>query len=355
MRIGVPKEIKPREGRVALVPEACGQLVARGHEVLVQARAGSESGFADAAYAQHGGTLVPDAATLYERAELIVKVKEPWGAEPDLLEARHRLFCFLHLAANVDLMERLRARGLTAIAFETLMDGGRLPILVPMSDIAGRLAIQLGATLLHGYNAGKGLLLGGLSAAERGRVVVLGAGNAGGAATRMAADMGALVTVFARRREQLQAMRELGPNVTSLYPYPHALEQALRRADILVGAVLVPGARAPHLVLRDQVKAMQPGSVIVDISVDQGGCIETTRPTTYENPTYVEQGVVHFAVTNMPGAVPRSASGALCASLMPYLLRLAEDDWRAEPALAGAVNLDRGEIVHPALKSSLKS
>jgi alanine dehydrogenase len=186
-------------------------------------------------------------------------------------------------------------------------------------------------------------------------VVVLGAGNAGGAAARTAADMGAQVTVFARRREQLEAMRELGPNVTSLYPYPDAVDQALRCADILVGAVLIPGARAPHLVLRDQVMAMQPGSVIVDISVDQGGCIETTRPTNYENPTYVEHGVVHFAVTNMPGAVPRSASGALCASLMPYLLRLAEDDWRTDSVLAGAVNLDAGQLVHPAVKSSTDS
>ncbi|MCU0834641.1 MAG: alanine dehydrogenase [Chromatiaceae bacterium] len=352
MRIGIPREIKPLEGRVALIPEACGDLVRRGHRVLVERGAGLASGFADPAYAAAGAVLAEDAPSLYGEAELVVKVKEPWGPELDLLRPDHRLFSFLHLAADAELTRRLLAIGLTALAFETVEVAGGLPILAPMSDIAGRLAVPIGAHLLHRHEGGKGLLLGGTAAAERGSVVVLGAGNAGAAAAATAAGLGAWVTVLDRKPERLQAVRGIGPNVTALYAYADAVAEWALRADLLIGAVLVPGARAPRLIAADQVAAMAPGSVIVDISVDQGGCVETTRPTTYADPTYRAHEVTHFAVTNMPGAVPRSASRALCASLFPWVVRLAEPGWRGDPVLSAAINLSAGALVHPALAES---
>jgi len=349
MRIGIPKEIKPLEARVALVPEACGDLVRQGHEVIVERGAGAASGFADDAYGEAGARAVDGPDALYAAAELVVKVKEPWGSEIDLLRADHILFSFLHLAANLQLLERLREIGLTALAFETVEQGGRLPILAPMSDIAGRLAVQVGTNLLFSPNRGKGLLLGGTPAAERGQVVVLGAGNAGSAAVRMAASVGTYVTVFDRNPEKLAAMRKAGPNVTALYPYTDSVSRAVAQADLFIGAVLIPGAKAPRLISKAQVASMEPGSVVVDISVDQGGCVETTHPTTYEAPTYKAEDVIHFAVTNMPGAVPRSASRALCASLFPWVVRLASPNWRDDASLAAAVNVSEGEIVHPAL------
>lgn len=353
MRIGVPKEIKPLEGRVGLIPAACADLVRAGHTVSLETGAGLKSGYPDSSYAALGVNVVPDAERLYEAAELIVKVKEPVEGDLRWLRADHLLFCYLHLAASRELTERLRAIGLTAVAFETVEVDGTLPLLAPMSDIAGRLSIQIGANLLQQPQGGKGLLLGGLPGVERGRVTVLGAGQAGGNAVAMAADMGAEVTVFDRKRDRLEAMRALGPNVTALYPYADAIDQAVRAADVLVGAVLIPGARATHLVTHDQVRGMAPGSVIIDISVDQGGCIETTRPTTYAAPTYVVEGVVHFCVTNMPGAVPRSASQALSAAILPYAMRLAGGPhWRSDPALTAGLNLARGAIEHPAVRAA---
>lgn len=355
MRIGIPKEIKVLEGRVGLLPEACAQLGAEGHQVLVQSGAGRESGYDDEAYRQAGARVVPDAAALYGESELIVKVKEPVEGDLDHLRADHRLFCYLHLAAGPELARRLCEIGLTAIAFETVEEDGRLPLLAPMSDVAGRVAAQIAAQLLHRPAGGRGLLLGGVPAAERGHVVVLGAGVAGSAAAEVVARLGAEVTVFDRKREKLAAMRVLGDNVTGLHPYPQAVAAAVARADLLVGAVLVPGRRTPHLVDRATVAGMRPGSVIADISVDQGGCVETTRPTTYADPVYEELGVLHLAVTNLPGGVPRTATQALSAALTPYVLALARPDWESDPALAGAVNVAGGRIVHPGLAEDLAS
>lgn len=351
MRIGIPREIKPQETRVALIPQACSELIRQGHTVLVEAGAGGASGFSDETYRNAGATLVAGAERIYGEAELVIKVKEPWEQEPELLRADQILFCFLHLAAEPKLTERLLAAGVTAIGFETVAEDGCLPILAPMSDVAGRLAVQIGANLLHSTSGGKGLLLGGMAAAERGRVTVLGAGNAGSAAARAAAALGANVTVFDRKREKQERMLAIGANVTALYPYADAMAEAVAQADLLIGAVLVPGARTPHLVSASQVRSMSAGSVVVDISVDQGGCIETTRPTTYDDPTYLVDGVVHFAVTNMPGAVPRTASRALCASLFPWVLRLTDPEWREDHSLSGAINVADGAIVHPALKT----
>ncbi len=350
MKIGIPKEIKPLEGRVGLVPEACGELVKAGHRVLLESGAGLLSGYPDERYRQLGVETVSDAQTVYAEADLVIKVKEPYGPEPEMLREGQLLFCYLHLAADERLTSRLLDSGVIGIAFETLSDGGGLPLLAPMSDIAGRLAVQIGTTLLHRPEGGKGLLLGGLPGAERGHVVIIGGGQAGGNAARLAAVMGARVTVFDRQRERMLEMRALGDNVTALYPYAHSIEAAVASADLLIGAVLVPGSRAPHVVSHAEVESMAPGSVVVDISVDQGGCIETTRPTTYEDPTYRVADVTHFAVTNMPGAVPRSASQALSAALIPYLKPLTGADWREDQRLSGAVNLANGELVYPALR-----
>jgi alanine dehydrogenase len=351
MRIGIPREIKPMEGRVALVPAAAAELVRQGHEVFIEQSAGVASGHHDEAYRSSGVRILPDAASLYGAAGLIVKVKEPFGPELELLRPDHLLFSYLHLAADVALMQRLQAIGLTAVAFETVEDEqGLLPLLAPMSDIAGRLATQVGARLLHATEGGKGLLLGGLPAVGRGRVVVIGAGVAGGNAARLAARLGAEVVVFDRKRARLEAMREIGPNVTSRYPFADVIAEEIARADLLISAVLVPGSRTPHLVSHDMVRSMPAGSVIIDISIDQGGCVETIRPTTWEAPTFVVDDIVHFGVTNMPGAVPRSASQALSAALLPWLQILARDDWERNPGLSRGVNVAAGEVVHPALR-----
>ncbi|WP_126455209.1 alanine dehydrogenase [Sulfuriflexus mobilis] len=351
MDIGVPREIKVLEGRVALVPAAVADLCRLGHTVFVEAGAGQASGYADAAYTQAGARVVEDAAELYARSRLVVKVKEPVAADLEHLTARHLVFSYLHLAALPELTRQLQVIGLTAIGFETVAVDRQLPLLAPMSDIAGRLSVQIGSNLLHRPQGGKGLLLGGLPGVERGRVVVLGAGVAGGNAARVAAALGAEVTVFDRNRDKLAEMRALGDNVTGLHSYGESIAEAVQGADLLVGAILIPGQKATHLVSEAMVKTMQPGSVIVDIAVDQGGCIETTRPTDYSQPTFERYGVTHFGVTNMPGAVPRSASQALSAAILPWLGRLCTPEWREDPVLLGAVNVEAGKVVHPALRA----
>lgn len=355
MKIGIPAEVKPFEKRVALLPAAVAELTAGGHAVFLQTGAGTGSGYDDASYIAAGASIAPDAESLYGEATLIVKVKEPVPSEYGYLRDDHLIFSFLHLAANAELASQLQNIGLTAIAFETLMVGGALPLLAPMSDVAGRIAVQTGANLLFSTHGGKGLLLGGLPAAERGNVVIIGAGNAGGNAAVVAQKLGALVTVFDFKREKQASMRQLGENVTGLYPYPDALAAAIEHADLVIGAVLVPGARAPHVITADMVKSMQPGSVIVDIAVDQGGCVETTRPTDYSAPTYVVNEVVHFAVTNMPAAVPRSASQALSAELLPYVKLLLKEGIAPSSVISSGVNVEKGRVVHPAVAESLRN
>ncbi|MEE9142291.1 MAG: alanine dehydrogenase [Gammaproteobacteria bacterium] len=350
MRIGVPKEIKPLEGRVGLIPAACAELVRFGHPVFVEKSAGNNSGYPDERYRAVGVEVLDSAAEVFDKAEMIVKVKEPIAGDLEHLRKEHLLFCYLHLAAIPELTESLKEIGLTAVAFETVADElGRLPLLAPMSDIAGRLAIQVATHLLHQPQGGKGILLGGIPAATRGKVVILGGGVAGSNSAIVAAGLGAEVTVFDVSRDKLVAARALGPNVTGLYPHTADVSDAVADADIVVGAVLVTGERAPHVVSREMVARMQPGGVIADISVDQGGCVETTVPTTYDDPTYVEEGAIHFTVTNMPGAVPRTASQALSAAIAPYVARLARDDWREEQELVRGINVEAGKVVHPAL------
>ncbi|MCK4951379.1 MAG: alanine dehydrogenase [Gammaproteobacteria bacterium] len=353
MRIGIPKETKVLEGRIGLVPEACSDLVAQGHQVFVQKGGGLLSGYTDEQYRAVGVQIIKEAAELFDTAEMIVKVKEPYGPELDLLKKDHLLFCYLHLAANAELTKSLQKTGLLAVAFETVVEDGALPLLAPMSDIAGRLAGQIGSNLLYQHNLGRGILLGGVPAAERGHVVVLGGGVAGGGATHVVASLGAEVTVFDKNRTKLEQMRAIGNNVTALYPYASAVQKAVAEADLLIGAVLIPGAKATHVVSAEMVRTMKPNSVIIDISVDQGGCVETTRPTTYADPTFMWEQVLHFGVTNMPGAVPRTASQSLSAALVPFVSQLASGDWEQDERLQSGINVRAGEIVNPSVAQAL--
>ncbi len=350
MKIGVPKETKTLEGRIALVPAAAADLVRAGHEVWIEQYAGLMSGFSDQDYLNIGANIAEDAAALYGEAEMIVKVKEPIAGDLQHLRKDHLLFCYLHLAAEPDLTRALQDIGLTGVAFETVEEAdGSLPLLAPMSIIAGKIAAQFGTHALHHPMGGKGLLLGGLPSTERGKVVVLGAGAAGGNSAALAAAGGANVVVFDKRQDRLAQMMALGANVTALYPYEELVAEEVANADLVVGAVLVTGARAPHVISADMVRSMEPGTVIADISVDQGGCVETTRPTTWAEPTYTEHGVVHFSVTNMPGAVPRTSTHAISAAILPYVQRLARPGWKDVPSLQKGINVENGDIVHPAL------
>ena len=351
MRIGVPKETKTLEGRVALVPEAAGDLVKRGHEVWIEKDAGIKSGFKDEQYSRLGVHIAPDAAALFEKGELIVKVKEPIAGDLALLRKDHLLFCYLHLAPEPALTKRLLDIGLTGVAFETVeLENGELPLLAPMSVIAGKIAVQVGTHYLHQPMGGKGKLLGGLPSTERGKVVVFGAGMAGGASAALAAAGGSNVVVFEKRQDRMEAMMRLGNNVTALYPYDDLVAKEVAAADLVIGAVLVTGAVAPHVITRQMMEDMEDGSVLVDISIDQGGCFETSRPTTWKEPTYVEEGVTHFCVTNMPGAVPQTSSQAICAAILPWVNKLASGSWRDNAALVKGINVEAGKLVHPALQ-----
>lgn len=351
MRIGIPRELKPLEGRVGLIPAAAAGLVREGHQVYVEAGAGVKSGYLDEDYKKVGVEVLPTAKAVWDKAEMMVKVKEPIEADLAHLRKDHLLFCYLHLAALPELTERLKKIGNCNVAFETVEDQfGRLPLLAPMSDIAGRLSMQWATTLLYAPNGGKGVLLGGIPAAKRGKVVIIGAGVSGGAAATVAAGLGASVTVFDIDRDKMERMRALGPNVTALYSHPADIAEAVRTADVVIGAVLITGERAPRVVTEEMVKSMQPGSVVVDISIDQGGCIETAKPTTWDNPTYTVHGVTHFTVTHMPGAVPRTSSQALSAAIAPYASKLAAGpEWRKHAGLAKGINVEGGKVVHPAL------
>lgn len=354
MRVAVPKESKTAEGRVALTPHAVRELTRAGLDVLVERGAGVASGFSDEAYAQAGAELASETERLWREAELIVKVKEPNLTEAGWLSPGQRLFCYLHLAAEPELARALCRLGATAIAFETVTDAtGGLPLLAPMSAIAGRLAGQIGSNLLFRQHGGQGLLLGGVPGTPRGRAVVLGVGVAGGHALQVLAALGAEVVAFDRNPQRLEQAQAMGANVSARYAHHESIAEAVAAADIVIGAVLVPGARAPIVVERAQIEAMRGGSVVVDIAVDQGGCIETTRPTSYAAPTYVVADVVHFAVTNMPGAVPRTATEALSGRIAPYVLRLAAADWRKAADLGAGVNVEAGSVVHPAVAHAL--
>ncbi|UYN94675.1 MAG: alanine dehydrogenase [Enhydrobacter sp.] len=349
MRIGVPREIKDHEDRVGLVPSSVAELVRHGHDVLIERDAGRGSGLDDDAYKAAGARIVDGADEIFASAELIVKVKEPLAPERKRLRAGQVLFTYLHLAPDREQTRELLQGGATAIAYETVTaPTGGLPLLTPMSEIAGRLAPQVGARYLERTSGGRGVLLGGVPGVPPADVVVLGGGVSGTHAATIALGMGASVTIVDRSADVLRRIAVQLPGARTIFSTHDALVQVARRADLLIGAVLVPGAAAPKLVTRDMVKAMKPGSVIVDIAIDQGGCCETSRPTTHSNPVYVEEGVTHFCVTNMPGAVSRTSTFALNNATLPFVLALADKGWRRaiaeDPHLKNGLNVHAGKL-----------
>ncbi len=354
MVIGVPTETKAREYRVGLTPAGARTLVEDGHRVLVQSGAGSGSGFGDEQYRVAGATLVSEATKVWDGAELVVKVKEPLPDEFSCLRPGLLLFTYLHLAPAPELTAALLERAVTGIAYETVQrDDGSLPLLHPMSEIAGRMAPQVGAWYLQKENGGKGLLLAGAPGVKPGRVVVIGAGTVGGNAVRIAVGMGAEVTVLDLDGTRLEALDEhYGNQVRTLMSNSQSIEEEVRRADLLIGAVLIAGARAPLLVSRELVAAMAPGSVIVDVAVDQGGCVATTHATTHDDPVYCVDGVLHYGVANMPGAVSHTSTLALTNATLPFVRRLARaglEAAAADPTLARGVNTWRGQLCNTAV------
>ncbi|OUC15598.1 MAG: alanine dehydrogenase [Alkalinema sp. CACIAM 70d] len=353
MKIGVPKETKDQEFRVGLSPSSVRMLVERGHEVTIETQAGVGSGFADSDYLQAGGQIVATAAVAWGQ-DLIIKVKEPLATEYDFLQREQLLFTYLHLAADRTLTERLIEAGTCAIAYETVAVGQRLPLLVPMSVIAGRLSVQFGARFLEKQQGGRGVLLGGVPGVTAGHVVIVGGGIVGTEAAKMAVGLGARVTILDVNVDRLAELEMLfGSRVGLVYSNSQHLDELVPTADLLIGAVLVPGRRAPRLVSRELVQRMRSGSVIVDVAVDQGGCIETVRTTSHSQPTYEEEGVIHYGVPNMPGAVPWTATQALNNSTLPYVLKLADFGRSAlekDPALAQGLNVDQHRLVHPAVQ-----
>ena len=359
MRIGVPREIKADEYRVGLTPAAVRELVSHGHELVVQQGAAGAIGFPDAAYRQAGAAIAPDAAAVFAQAEMVVKVKEPQPGEIALLRRGQVLFTYLHLAADRAQTRGLMESGATCIAYETVTDSrGALPLLAPMSEVAGRMCVQVGAHCLERAQGGAGVLLGGVPGVPSARVVVIGGGVAGTHAARMAVGVGATVTVIDRSLHRLRELEDLFPGqLHTLFSTTDAIERAVAEADLVIGAVLVPGAAAPKLVTREMVRRMRPGSVIVDIAIDQGGSCETSRPTTHAQPTYVEEGVVHYCVTNMPGAVARTSTLALGNATLPFVLALAGKGWRAamqaDAHLLAGLNVQAGAVTHPAVAAAL--
>ncbi|HSW93667.1 MAG TPA: alanine dehydrogenase [Gammaproteobacteria bacterium] len=360
MLIGVPKEIKNNEYRVGLVPASVRELTANGHQVMVQHGAGFGIGFDDVVYEQAGASMLESAAEIYETADMIVKVKEPQRQECEMLRPDQMLFAYLHLAPDPEQARLLQASGCIAIAYETVTNRtGGLPLLAPMSEVAGRMSIQAGATCLEVTNGGSGILLGGVPGVAPAKVVILGGGVSGTNAVRIAVGMGANVVVIDCSIERLyQLDLQFGSTVTTIYSTANSIEHHVARADLVIGAVLVPGSSAPKLVTKEMVKKMRPGSVVVDISIDQGGCFETSRPTTHQNPTYVVEGVVHYCVTNMPGAVPRTSTFALNNVTLPFVRSLANNGYKKamqlDPHLLNGLNICKGKITCQAVATALK-
>jgi alanine dehydrogenase len=360
MLVGVPKEIKDSEFRVGLVPSTVRELTAKGHRVLVEQGAGLGAGLSDADYQAAGGKIVAGADQVFGQAELIVKVKEPLAVERKKLRPGQVLFTYLHLAADPAQAADLMASGAIAIAYETVTSPeGALPLLTPMSEVAGRMAPHVGARCLEKENGGRGVLLGGVPGVPPADVVIIGGGVAGSHAALISVGMGATVTVVDRNPEVLRRIaRELGARVRTVFSTRDAIETLCRRADLVIASVLIPGAAAPKLITAETVRAMKPGAVLVDIAIDQGGCAETSRPTTHSAPTYLVDEVVHYCVTNMPGAVSRTSTFALNNGTLPFVLALADKGYRRalgqDPHLRRGLNVHEGEITHKAVADALK-
>ncbi len=358
MIIGVPKEIKNGENRVAATPGGVHTLVGDGHTALVEATAGLGSAISDAEYQRAGAEIVPTAAEVYERAEMIVKVKEPLPPEYPLLKSSHLLFTYLHLASSEELTRALLGAGLTGVAYETIQTpDGSLPLLAPMSEVAGKMASQVGAWCLEKHQGGLGVLLGGVPGVPPAEVLILGCGSVGTAAAKVASGMGAKVTVVDISHDRLKYLDDVLPgHVTTLYSTPYSIAEAIASTDLLIGAVLLPGAKAPKLVSEAAVKGMRPNSVIVDVSIDQGGCVETIRPTSHSEPIYRLHDVLHYAVPNIPAAVPRTSTFALTNATLPYVRRLAalgvEQAAAQDSSLEAGINVRGGKIIYAAVKEA---
>jgi alanine dehydrogenase len=355
MQIGVPREIKTNENRVALVPAGVEALVAAGHRVLVERGAGVGSGFEDELYEEAGAEIAPDADTVWGAAELILKVKEPISPEWKRIKPGQVVFTYFHFAADEELTRAHLASGAVCIAYETVeLPSGELPLLTPMSEVAGRMAVQEGAKYLEKLYGGRGVLLGGVPGVPPAKVVILGGGVVGINAAKIAAGMGARVVVLDISLERLRYLADVMPaNVHLVYSNRHNILDAIETADLVIGGVLIPGAKAPKLIRKEDLRRMKPGSVIVDVAVDQGGCVETIRPTTHENPTYVVDGVIHYGVANMPGAVPRTSTLALTNATFPYVMQLANKGWKRalqeNGALLKGLNIVDGKVTYPAV------
>jgi alanine dehydrogenase len=358
LTIGVPKEIKTDEYRVAMIPVGVEELTRAGHKVLIQSGAGHGSGIDDEQYAANGAEIVPDARDIWRRADLVVKVKEPLPEEWPALRPGQIVFTYFHFAADRRLTEAVMKSGITAIAYETIRDrNNRLPLLTPMSEVAGRMSIQEGAKFLERPQEGRGILLAGVPGVAPAEVAILGGGVVGSNAAKVAAGLGASVRILDVNLDRLRYLDDImPPNVTTLYSDRHTIRESIERADLVIGAVLITGARAPRLVRREDLGRMKTGSVIVDVAIDQGGCIETSRPTTHRQPTYVVDGVVHYCVTNMPGAVGRTSTYALCNVTLPYVLQLVRHGWMAVAAadqgVSEGVNVDRGHVTNQAVAAT---
>ncbi len=360
MLVGVPKEIKKMENRVGLVPASVRELVHHGHKVLVEHNAGAGVGIGDAAYKKAGAAIAGNAAEVFKKAEMIVKVKEPQPQEIQMLRKGHVLFTYLHLAADKEQTLGLMKSKSVAIAYETVTDDrGGLPLLAPMSEVAGRMAVQVGAHCLEKAQGGSGVLLGGVPGVPAAKVVIIGGGVVGTNAARMAMGLEAAVTVIDKSLGRLYALDlQFGAKLNTRYSTVDAIEEQVTGADLVIGAVLVPGAAAPKLVTRKMIKRMRPGSVLVDVAIDQGGCFETSRATTHDDPTYVVDGVVHYCVANMPGGVARTSAFALNNATLPFVMALADKGWKKalgdDPHLRRGLNICDGQIAYPAVAEALK-
>jgi len=359
MRVGCPKEIKVHEYRVGLTPESAAELVRAGHEVFLETKAGEGIGAPDGVYEKVGVKILPNADAVFETAEMIVKVKEPQAVEIARLKPKHTLFTYLHLAPDPEQAEGLMKSGATCIAYETVTDkDGRLPLLKPMSEVAGRMSIQVGAYFLEKAHGGRGVLMGGVPGVRPADVVILGAGVSGYNAAQIAVGMRARVTVFDKNPARLEELdREFNGRLETVYSTKAAVEEAVKEADVVVGAVLVAGAAAPKLITRPMLKTMRPGAVLVDISIDQGGCFETSKPTTHSEPTFIVDGIIHYCVANMPGAVSRTSAFALNNATLPFTLALANKGYKKalqdDPHLANGLNVYEGAIAHEAVAKDL--
>jgi alanine dehydrogenase len=358
MIVGVPKEVKTDEYRVAMTSVGVEELTRAGHSVLIETGSGQGSGITDEQYAECGAAIVPDGAAIWDRADLVVKVKEPLSEEWPLMRPGQIVFTYFHFAASEDLTRAVMQSGVTAIAYETIKDArGQLPLLTPMSEVAGRMSIQEGAKFLERPFQGRGILLGGVPGVAPANVVVLGGGVVGANAAKVAAGLGANVTLLDINLDRLRYLDDvMPPNVTTLFSDRHNILESVSRADLVIGAVLIPGARAPFLIRREDLKRMVPRAVIVDVAIDQGGCVETSRPTTHSKPTYIVDDIVHYCVTNMPGAVGRTSTYALTNVTLPYVLQLAakglDRATRDNPALAQGVNIRQGQVTNPAVAAT---